>query len=201
MSEGMGLNKFSKDQKSKQSQRGETKEEEVIKGLIKDETVRKKLPGMRIIKTAIAVYLCFLVSLLTKMSPIYSSIAAIICMQTSPEDGFKVGKFRMIGTLIGGVFGFIGILVMDLLKVNIASHSHYFILSLLLIPLIYINVMFEFKDAATISCVVFLSITISHSEDSALIWFVLGRVVNTLIGVIISVAVNGVIRPPKYSKK
>lgn len=162
-------------------------------------TFKIGFPGMRVIKTVIAVYLCFLISLVTDMSPFYSSVAAILCMQNSPEDGYRVGKNRMIGTFIGGIFGFIAALIVDLLNLDLFSHSHYLILSFFLIPLIYTNVYFDTKGSTQISCVVFLSITISHMEDAALVWFVLGRVVNTLIGIVVSIAVNWAMPPPKCS--
>ncbi len=158
--------------------------------LTKRENRRIKFLGMRVVKTIIAVYICFLISLLTKTSPFYSAIAAILCMQNSPEDSYEVGKNRMIGTLIGGLYGFIAVLLVDFLNIEVFTHTHYLILCLFLIPLIYTNVMCESRDSTYISCVVFLSITVSHGGDASPLMFALSRVINTVIGIIVSIVIN-----------
>ena len=149
-----------------------------------------KFLGMRVIKTIIAVYICFLISLLTKSLPFYSAIAAILCMQNSPEDSYEVGKNRMIGTLIGGLYGFVAVTLMEFIDIELFQHMHYLILTLFLIPLIYTNVMCESRDSTYISCVVFLSITVSHGGDASPLMFALSRVINTIIGIVVSIAVN-----------
>ena len=68
----------------------------------------KSLPkvGMRIIKSAVAVFLCFLVYLFRQDGvPFYSVIAAVLCMQPYVSHSVRVALNRCIGTLIGGVFG------------------------------------------------------------------------------------------------
>lgn len=57
--------------------------------------------GMRVVKTVISVYICFLISFIRKSPPFYSAIAAILCMQNTHADSLKVGKNRIIDTLIG----------------------------------------------------------------------------------------------------
>ena len=62
--------------------------------------------GMRLIKTAIAVFLCFLVDFFRDGgTPFYSAIAAILCMQPELGSSLKVGKERIIATIIGGIVG------------------------------------------------------------------------------------------------
>jgi len=63
-----------------------------------------KFPGMRVIKTVIAVYICFLLGFIRKSLPFYSVIAAILCMQTDSKSSWQFGKSRMIGTIIGGIY-------------------------------------------------------------------------------------------------
>ena len=49
--------------------------------------------GMRLIKTAVAVFLCFLVDFFRDGgTPFYSAIAAILCMQPELGSSLKVGK-------------------------------------------------------------------------------------------------------------
>ena len=55
--------------------------------------------GMRLIKTAVAVFLCFLVDFFRDGgTPFYSAIAAILCMQPELGSSLKVGKERIIAT-------------------------------------------------------------------------------------------------------
>ena len=62
--------------------------------------------GMRLIKTAVAVFLCFLVDFFRDGgTPFYSAIAAILCMQPELGSSLKVGKERIIATIIGGIVG------------------------------------------------------------------------------------------------
>lgn len=120
-----------------------------------NETKNKKIIGMRVIKTVIAAYICFLISYFRKTSPFYSVIAAILCMQTDHDSSLKVGKSRMVGTILGGIYGFIAILIIDLLNIELFSYIHYLILSIFIIPIIYTNVYLKSSSSSYISCVVF----------------------------------------------
>lgn len=59
--------------------------------------------GLRIIKSSVAVALCFLVYFLRGQqgTPFYSAIAAVLCMQPDTSNSLKVGWNRTVGTLIG----------------------------------------------------------------------------------------------------
>lgn len=60
--------------------------------------------GMRMVKTALAVAICFFLYVLRGEEgvPIFSTIAAIICMQPYAENSIQVSINRIIGTLLGG---------------------------------------------------------------------------------------------------
>ena len=62
--------------------------------------------GMRMVKTALAVAICFFLYVLRGEEgvPIFSTIAAIICMQPYAENSIQVSINRIIGTLLGAVF-------------------------------------------------------------------------------------------------
>ena len=81
----------------------------VVKNL---KTVREiEMPkiGMRMLKSAVAVFICFLFSFLRedKNAPFYAVIAAILCMQPYVENSKKVAFNRIIGTFIGAFYGVI----------------------------------------------------------------------------------------------
>lgn len=146
--------------------------------------------GMRVFKTVISVYLSFLYGMLRGTSSYYAVIAAIISMQTDVESGVKLGINRVLGTILGGVFGLFAILVIRFFDIEIYSHLHYLILTILLIPIIYTNVHLFSPKSTTISLVVFLSIAISHVQDISPLAFTFYRVLDTSVGVVISVFVN-----------
>lgn len=153
----------------------------------------KKLPGMRVIKTVLAVNICFLISFFRDTIPFYSAIASILSMQNNPDDGWNIGRNRMIGTLIGGFYGIIAILLTNKVNISLFNYIHYLILSLFLIPVIYTNVHMKSQNSVYISCVVFLSITVSHGNDAYPILFAFNRIFDTIIGIVVSIFVNKVL--------
>ena len=154
---------------------------------------RIKFIGMRVVKTVIAVYICFLISFFREGLPFYSAIAAILSMQTDPKDSFQVGKNRIKGTIIGGIYGFLAITLVNFMGVAIFGQIHYLVLSLFLIPIIYTNVHLKTYTSTYISCVVFLSITVAHGGDSTPMYFAFNRVLDTLIGIGVSWIINIII--------
>ena len=93
--------------------------------------------GMRMIKTAIAVGICFLISSLTggNGKPIFSAIAAIICMQPYVEHSVDVAFNRIIGTIIGAVFGLIAASVSLYIPPEY-EYVHFLVISLTVIPVL-----------------------------------------------------------------
>lgn len=162
-----------------------------------------KLPkvGMRMIKTSIAVFICFLISFLRPDGiPFYSAIAAILCMQPDVSDSINIALTRTVGTLIGGILG-IGVLL--IFHYNLPSEMlllKYFIVSLLIIPLIYITIILKKPSASYITCVVFLSVVISHGNDISPFMFGINRIIDTLLGIGVSIIINAIIPYNKQKK-
>lgn len=159
-----------------------------------------KLPkiGLRIIKTVVAVFLCFVISELRQESiPFYSAISAILCMQPDIANSLKVGLSRTVGTCIGGLFG-LGVLILEkaFLPINLIF-VQYFIVSICLIPLIYLTVILHQTASTYITCVVFLSITIAHGADVTPHIFAINRMLDTFIGIFVSLGINIIWRAKK----
>lgn len=153
--------------------------------------------GMRIVKSAVAVFLCLSLYILFGHQgvPFYAAIAAILCMQPDVSNSKRVAVNRMVGTLIGGVYG---ILVLTLLKTFPPPELlQYLIISACLIPLMYITVVLKKNTATYITCVVFLSITVSHSDALVPYAFGISRIVETLVGIFISLLINNFHIPRK----
>lgn len=145
------------------------------------------------LKSALAVFLCFLIDTLRGGGvPFYSAIAAILCMQPDVQGGLRVGLNRVVGTLIGGCYG-MGVLYL-LRAFPPGGHGllQYAVISAALVPLMYLTVLVKKTSATYITCVVFLSITVSHGLDLIPYAFALNRILDTLIGIFISLFVNWV---------
>lgn len=145
--------------------------------------------GMRVIKTVLSVFICFIIAYLRNSSPVYSTIAAIISTKSDHKLGLQEGKKRIKGTLIGGLFGLICLLLVDFLGLETSSFLEYFIFSLFLIPIIYGNLKIHSSESVSLSCIVFISIVASDSNIAAMTR-VLDRTLETFIGIIVSVFVN-----------
>ena len=149
--------------------------------------------GKRILKSAAAVFFCLLLDQLRQGAGIvfYSCIAAVLCMQQDVSSSVRIGRNRVIGTLIGGVFGML-VLVGE--RWSSLDHwlLHALIVSAVIIGIIYLTVLLHQTSASYISCVVFLSVVISHGHDADPFLFAMNRVLDTLIGIAVAYAVNAV---------
>ena len=76
--------------------------------------------GMRMIKTALAVAICFVIYFLRGEEgvPIFSTIAAIICMQSQVENSRQAAFNRIVGTFAGAIFAIIIIYVILIIIVT-----------------------------------------------------------------------------------
>ena len=69
-------------------------------------------PGMRNIKTGIGVMICVLIGYIHIIDNIFfAATACIVCMQTTVKSSLTVGLNRLKGTFIGGLIGFIFVLI------------------------------------------------------------------------------------------
>lgn len=164
-----------------------------MKKISKKEDKKRRFIGLRVIKTVISVYVCFLISFVRNGIPFYSAIAAVLCMKSDYTNSLKVGKSRMIGTLIGGIYGFLAIIFIEYVNIKLFVYIHYLILSLFLIPIIYTNVFLKVSSSTYISCVVFFSITASSGRNMGPMYFTLNRMIDTLIGIVVSIVINLII--------
>ena len=147
--------------------------------------------GLRIIKSSMAVFLCFVIYLIRGDGiPFYSAIAAVLCMQPYVSNSRKVAFNRIIGTFIGGIAGMLIMMAEKSFIPPQAPILKYLLISAAIIPLIYITVLAKKTSASYITCVVFMSITVSHGLDANPYFFALNRIIDTLIGIFVSLGVN-----------
>lgn len=147
--------------------------------------------GMRIIKSSCAVAICFLISLFRVDGIVfYSCIAAVLCIQQDVTNSKKVALNRVKGTLLGGFFGMLVLLIEKSFFPVDALWLRYIVISMMIIPIIYLTVLLKMTSASYISCVVFMSVTVSHGMDINPYLFTMNRIIDTLIGIFVALALN-----------
>ncbi len=159
---------------------------------IKDKNIR--LPGLRNIKTAIAVYLCIILYYLLNLgNPIIALFSVVICMQQNISQSLQEGKNRILGTFYGGAFGVLFRLL------HLKSYELYIwsaVLALMLIFIIYTLNILKRSEAVSNCSILFLLIALDNSTDM-LFKFAFIRMIDTIIGIVIAISVNRFIFPPK----
>lgn len=153
-------------------------------------------------------------------APFYSAIAAVICVQPEIKSTFRIGLNRTIGTLIGGFTGMAVLFLIRGIDLETHPVWANLLISLCIIPLMYLAeivkkkprphftdsaehknplaiapfkylVDFMRKNALTnITCIAFLSVTITHGTDASISGFAINRMIDTLIGVFVSFFIN-----------
>lgn len=147
--------------------------------------------GQRMLKTALAVFLCFAVYLLRGAGiPFYSAIAAVLCMQPEMGEALAKAKSRIIATLLGGIAGMAMLYLFQQFLTNEQDLLRYTLISFMMIPLIYITLLVKQPASAYLTCVVFMCITVSHIQDESAFIFGCNRIIDTLIGIFIALLVN-----------
>ena len=150
-----------------------------------------KKPGLRIVKTFIAVSLAMLISSSRPGEglPFYSAIAAIICLKSDVEGSREIGINRVIGTILGGLCGLIYLLVVP--ANYLPKAIELILISLIASIIIWVMAMAGKPKAISIMAIVFLSITINHGNEGNLPFlFAFNRTFDTMVGVISAIVVN-----------
>ena len=158
--------------------------------------------GLRIMKSAVATFLCLLVDMLRHGAPFYSILAVLQCMQPYRESTLKIAVQRTTGTIVGAIYGLI-VLLLELSVFRPMGFDGlwwYLLVAASVVAVLYTTVLIKKKNASYFSCVVFMSIVINHIGDDNPYLFVLNRVTDTMIGIVIGMAVNSFHLPRKIEK-
>lgn len=172
----------------------------------------KQIPkiGLRIIKSAVAVFLCYLFNYFRGENGIvfYSQLSVLWCIQSYISTTKQNANQRIAGTFIGAGFGLVVLLFFLLIRnaeLQVGDFSMYLIkgliTSVVIIFVLYATVILNKKNASYFSCVVFLSIVVIHGGDNNPFIFTLNRVIDTMVGILIGVAVNLFHLPRKQHKE
>lgn len=170
--------------------------------------IPKKLPpiGARIIKSSVAVALCMVIYFFRTLLPIgngipfYSALAALWCLQPYSNSTKNNAGQRSTGTFIGAAYGLAFIVLLRFFGLS-EPIIVYLLASVIIIPVIYLTVITDNRNASFFSCVVFLSIALTHSFNENPYLFVLNRVLDTFIGIGVGLAVNNFHLPIKHDSE
>ncbi len=156
--------------------------------------------GMRMVKTALAVASCFLIYILRGEEgvPVFSTIAAVICMQPYVENSMQTAFNRIIGTLLGAAFALLVLYFIRFLPWEY-RWIKYLIISIAIIPVMYVTVLLKKTGASALASIVLLSVCLSNGGQPPLIDAV-NRSVETIIGILVSLGINTVHLPRKRGK-
>jgi len=152
-------------------------------------------PGLRNIKTAIAVVVCLvLYRFVNREGAAFALIAAVICMQGSVDKSKQLGFDRIRGTFMGGIFGsifaYFGIPGLPFPLFILCTFAG-------VVLFIYICNLTDSKSSIDIGCAVFLIIIADSSNSEQPVLYAFNRTLDTLIGAVIALLVNQLIFRPK----
>ena len=149
-------------------------------------------PGMRTIKSVVAVFLTLVVGhILGRHNMFYGLIASIICLQRSEKETIDKGLSRILGTFIGGGFGWIALEIFMRVDANYRDFSVMFLVPIGILIVIWFMNVFNFKSSIVVGCIVFIGCTAGfHETIDATHTYVINRVIDTLIGIVSALVVN-----------
>lgn len=160
--------------------------------------------GQRIIKTAIAVFVCFVINILrgygvSNMS-VDAAITAVICMQNTMTDVKRSSFNRILGTLIGAVWGLIFLEILWLIVFDVDFIICYAVVAIGVILSIYTTVVLKKSDASSLAAIVFLCVVGAFFSVSRPFMHAFGRLLDVFIGTATALIVNLIHFPTKKNQ-
>nr|WP_175428260.1 aromatic acid exporter family protein [Bacillus solimangrovi] len=148
---------------------------------------RYKIAGGRIVKTGIAVFLTALICQLFNLPSVFAIITAIVTIEPTAYDSVRKGLVRLPASTIGAAIAmFFSFLLGE-------STLTYTLATILTIGICHRLKLDEGILVATLTAVAMIPGVQDHY-----LFALVSRFGTTLIGLVISTAVNFVIMPPKY---
>jgi len=164
--------------------------------------------GLRIVKAAVAVFLCLVFDILVRIifkdearvwfSPFFSSLAAVYSLNNRKENSLHLAKIRSFGSILGGVFAVVYLFFVSLIceRVNSSDNLviydmvYYCFISIGILFLIYLTVLFKLNEMAFIATLTFLATSVGNLSEMPFYVYAINRTASTIIGVFISLGVN-----------
>lgn len=149
-----------------------------------------RLPGQRVIKTTISVFLTAYICVLLDWPPVFAVITAIVTIEPTARDSFQKGLVRFPASAIGSFFA--------VLFISLFGNSPltYTLAASLTIIVCYQLRLYAGLLVATITAVAMVEVVYDNFVLSFLI-----RLGTTTTGIVVSTLVNTLILPPNYTKQ
>ncbi len=159
--------------------------------------------GKRIWKTAAAVLVCFFIHMLRsgQTFPFFSTITAILCMQPYIGNVGKIAADQLIGTMIGVIYGVIFLGLFQYAFPGAGIEPVMIVISLFIVPVIKTSVLIGKAEMAHFVCVVFLCMAMYLFQDGDPLTYVLDRILDSVIGIIVALAINSLTVPRRRRKE
>ena len=150
--------------------------------------------GMRVIKTVVSVVICLIISLFTDdmNSMSMSAITALVTLCATHGETVRSGVLRLLGTIIGGVFGILTVLI-GLLLPYYSDGLYVLVIPVMILLNLYSCNLLNMQDTCQISCVVTIIIAANVNLDTSIggaFIFTLLRLRDTFIGVVVATVMN-----------
>ncbi|MDN5315473.1 MAG: hypothetical protein PWP10_4223 [Clostridiales bacterium] len=147
--------------------------------------------GLRNIKTALAVLLCLLTQFLfPQISALNAGIAAVVVMRETPEESIETGINRFIGTMIGGLFGYVLLILSGIMPLY-NQFLYVLLIPALMMLAISTCVWLKKYDSVVICCVVYLIIALEIGDNrGSALSYVAMRMLDTIIGIGFATVIN-----------
>lgn len=149
--------------------------------------------GHRIIKSAIAVFICLLIHILRGYNGdvAHSAVTAILCIQPYMADTRSFAIDRVIGTLLGSAWGFVFLLLLYLMPVlRQYILIVYFLMSFIVMLAIYSTVLLKKTSISALVAIVCLGILTQYSACDSPLLNTLNNLFDTIIGTFVAIFVN-----------
>lgn len=156
-----------------------------------DQPGRRKLsPGLRVVKTGMAVTLCLLVSYAFPFGqPIASAIAAVAVMEKSIDFSLRTARDGAAGILIGAFAGYL---------LSMAGHGNAGLCGIGVIATLYVCVLLKLERGLLLSELTFFTVMLTPPDGPH--WFhALICMGDALIGIVVALAVNLIVMPHHYA--
>lgn len=162
--------------------------------MIKEKKKGFSLPkiGMRNLKTAIAATLCAVIYAIIDRNPTFACIGAVFAMNTDVHTSWETGGNRLWGTMIGGFVGMFFFYFYKQIAIRYAEYDVFWETIMLfvgIIVMIYVSQIFKVNAAIPSGSVVFYIVMLNTPENQY-ISYALNRMLDTGIGVLLSILVN-----------
>ena len=144
--------------------------------------------GMRTVKTGIAVSICTLLAQYLVQNPMFAGVGCVASVQDTVKGSLKLGFNRVKGTMIGGLVGFLCVLIKpgDPILGGIG-----------IMATIYGCTILGINSGIIVSSVTFLSIHLGIITSNPA-YYSIHRVMDTSVGVVIGVIINYILARPDY---